>query len=62
MKMNKYRLYCYDVEIFKNWWIFPLAFQLHLNNPWHRVKNFEITINFLCFHVSWLFKKVESED
>jgi hypothetical protein len=43
----------------KDWWVFPLAVQIHLNDMIYRDKNFAITVHFLCFHIRWLFMEVE---
>lgn len=59
--MTKYKLYRHNVWIDKKWWIFPLAVQIHTNNPWYTEKNFEIIVDFLCIHVRWIFTKTESE-
>lgn len=59
MGMTKYKLYRHNAKIYKDWWVFLLAMQIHPNNPWYREKNLEITVDFLCFHVRWLFVEVE---
>lgn len=59
MGMTKYRLYKNDAKIYKDWWVFPLAVQIHLNDMIYRDKNFAITVHFLCFHIRWLFREVE---
>lgn len=57
--MKKYKLHSNEVRRFNNWWVFPLAVQIHPNNPWYTEKNLEITVDFLCFHVRWLFLEVK---
>lgn len=57
--MTKYKLYRRDAKMYKDWWIFPLAVEIHINYQIFMDKNFSITVNFLCFHVRWLFMEVE---
>lgn len=59
MGMTKYKLYRHDAKMYKDWWVFPLAVQIHLNDMIYMDKNFAITVHFLCFHVRWLFMEVE---
>ncbi len=60
MGMTKYKLHKHDTKIYKDWWVFPLALQVFLNDMLYKNKNIEITIHFLCFHIRWLF--LEAED
>ena len=58
MKKTNYIFYPFEVRIFKNWWVFPLAVQIYLNDPrYYMDKAFEIGVDFLCFHVRWGFRK-----
>lgn len=59
MGMTKYKLYRHDAKMYKDWWVFPLAVQIHLNDMIYMDKNFAITVHFLCFHVRWLFMEIE---
>jgi hypothetical protein len=59
MGMTKYRLYKHDFYTYKDWWVFPVAVQVHLNDMIYKDKNFAITLHFLCFHIRWLFMEVE---
>lgn len=59
MEMTKYKLYRHDAKMYKDWWTFPLAVQIQLNDMIYMDKNFAITVHFLCFHVRWLFMEVE---
>ena len=60
MGMTKYKLHRHDAYMLKDWWVFPLAVQIHLNDMIYRDKNFTITIHFLCFHVRWIFIKTDN--
>lgn len=60
--MSKYKLTKYYLEIYINWWVFPLAVQIQSNDLVYMAKNFSITISFLCFHVRWIFIERGEDD
>ena len=53
--MKKYRLYRFQYEIFKDWWVLPFAVVIMGQDPVYREKNFQISAHFLCFHAKWVF-------
>lgn len=59
MEMTKYKLYRRDAKMYKDWWTFPLAVEIHINYQIYMDKNFALTVHFLCFHFRWLFMEVE---
>ena len=59
MKFKLNRAY---FKIYTDWWIFPFAISLNINDPVLREKNFQISIHFLCFHAAWKWVEEENED
>ena len=58
--MTKYKLFKVNREIYRNWWVFPLAVQIYLDDMVFADKNLAISVHFLCFHIRWLlFLEVE---